>query len=112
MNFFAIVIVSIFFNFVVRPQINHCRNEWRKNREVLWPVYEKERYQAMCMHNDLFDLIRQMYDNPFVMDSDWRALLPVCRYSDDWYARTWPDLKPFKLESCVREILDPPQQHV
>lgn len=112
MNFFAVAIVSIIFNFVVRPKINQYRYEWQKKKEVLWPVYESERVQAMCMHDDLLDLIRQMHDNPFVMDRDWRSLLPVCRYSDEWYARTWPNLKSFKLESCVREILDPPQQYV
>ena len=79
--------------FVVRPVINRITSGIEKKLDVLWPCYASQARQARCFHYDLNDKIIEMIESPFTMDSDWREILPICRYSDEWLIKTNPNWK-------------------
>ncbi len=104
MNFF--VCVGLFFIF--KMLITRLIDKLLKRRSILWPDYESSAVQSTCFKNDLGEKIFQMRSNPFTNEADWRALLPVCQYVDEWYAETHPELhnpSRWGLEMTIKSIL-------
>ena len=113
LSFIAVFVLSKIVNVAIKEQnlsiwlvflrtLRRCKDR----HKLLWVEYENESLQATYFHCDLSDKIREMLDNPFTMESDWRAILPVCRYADEWFARTHPYIKNFaRREDWVRELM-------
>lgn len=76
-----------------------------RKKEILWPVYESHSRQASDFHYLLYDKIMEMDENLFTTESDWRAMLEICEYSDEWFRRACPGTKFRSLVGMVRSIM-------
>ena len=73
-----------------------------KKREIFWPLYKSESSQAEEFNISLTLKIAAMRAYPHTTDADWHELLPLCHFSDDWYARTHPGKDFLRMENAVR----------
>ncbi len=99
-------LLAIIFLLSLGPVVTYADDRITRKLEIFWPCYESEARRARWFSYDLDAKIREMLEDPFTMESDWREILPVCRYSDEWCARTNPDRKDLvKKEELVRQIM-------
>jgi hypothetical protein len=80
---------------------------WIVDRKGLyWIEHETEPILAMYLHCDIGIKIVELLENPCTMESDWREILPLCKYSDEWFAKTHPYIKNFsRKEDFVRDLM-------
>ena len=62
--------------------------------------------QAQQFHDDMFNKIRELRDDPSISDAKWREWLPLCRFSDD-LLRQCSQLPFCSLEQMVQEEIEP-----
>ena len=84
----------------------HIMEIIQKRREILWPDYEDKAWQAQLFHWSIWNKIKEMEKDPFTSEADWRKLLPVCRFADEWFAQTHPHVDFLKKENMVRSLMD------
>ena len=76
----------------------------KRKKELLWPT--NEAVQATFFHCDLSSKLREMEDDPQTTYQHWKDILPVCRYSDEWFAKTHPYMKNFgKNEEAAKQMM-------
>ncbi len=69
---------------------------------------EKRLELAQMFHNDLFNKMRKLRDDPFMTDEKWREWLPICRFSDDLLGQCLPSF--YSLEGMVKREIKPDEQ--
>jgi hypothetical protein len=66
----------------------------------------EERQAPMHEFYDFRDRITKMLDDPATMPSDFRDLLPLCRFADERYRKLWGNLEDrHSCEAFVNDIL-------
>lgn len=63
----------------------------RKRAEVLWPDHATSEEQLLQLRCDLERAVRRMENNPQTTEDEWRDILALCEYSNEWYSRVYPD---------------------
>ncbi len=78
----------------------------RDRSNLNWIEYADEALQACYFHCDLGSKILEMLDDPFTIESDWKNILPICKYADEWFERTHPYIKDIgRKEEWVKKLM-------
>jgi hypothetical protein len=86
--------------------VTYVTNRIEKKRKILWPDYEDRAWQAQSFLWSMWDKIQEMERDPFTSEADWKKLLPICKYADEWFKQTHPHMNFLSREKIVKSMMD------